>query len=186
MTIPTSLTLLRLCLIPVFALAFYLPGAWGHYTAGIIFAIASTTDWLDGYLARSLGQTTSFGSFLDPVADKLVVVVALVLLVSQPHLSYLALPAAVIVGREVAVSALREWMALIGKPSTVKVSYLGKVKTLIQMVALIALILYRPGHDWWLGLLGFILIYIAAALTLWTMILYLKNAWPELYSPANR
>lgn len=180
MTIPNQLTLLRILLIPVFVLVFYLPYGWNNTVACLIFALAAITDALDGYLARKLNQTSSLGAFLDPVADKLMVAVALVLLVQQNPDIYLALPAAVIIGREITVSALREWMAEIGARSKVAVSVLGKIKTVAQMVALSLLIF----HESVLGLpiysIGIVLLYIAALLTLISMFQYLASAWPKL------
>jgi CDP-diacylglycerol--glycerol-3-phosphate 3-phosphatidyltransferase len=182
MNIPNLLTLLRIFLIPVFVLIFYLPFHGNHVVSAIIFALAAFTDWLDGYLARSLGQISKLGAFLDPVADKLIIAIALVLLVSEQSLPYLAIPAAVIVGREIVVSALREWMAEIGKRASVAVSFIGKVKTFAQMLAIILLLLYIPGYNGWLGELGYLLLYVAALLTLWSMVLYLKAAWRDLTS----
>lgn len=184
LNIPNILTLMRIVLIPVFVLAFYLPWSWSHITAAIIFSIACATDWLDGYLARVLKQTSLFGAFLDPIADKLAVAVALVLLVGENHFFYMTLPAAIIVGREIIISGLREWMAELGKRASISVNYISKVKTALQMLALILLIAFKPETSW-LGVLGYILLYIAAVLTLWTMIAYLKLAWPELMKKNN-
>ncbi len=180
LTIPNVLTWLRISLIPIFVLFYYLPAHWAHMVAALIFALAAITDWLDGYLARSLNQTSPFGAFLDPVADKLMVAVALVLLVANAKMPFLALPAAIIVGREIVISALREWMAEIGKRASVAVSLIGKIKTGLQMVALVLLIMGRPWGQHFTLLIGYILIYIAAILTLWSMCMYLKAAWPEL------
>jgi CDP-diacylglycerol--glycerol-3-phosphate 3-phosphatidyltransferase len=177
--IPIALTFLRILLIPVFIVLFYLPFGWSYLASAAVFAIAGITDWLDGYLARKLGQTTSFGAFLDPVADKIMVVIALVLLVSNPHLPYISLAAAIIVGRECAISALREWMAEIGKRISVAVSYVGKVKTTLQIISIIALLAGNPKHPGILIYGGYILLYIAAILTIWTMIVYIKIAWPN-------
>lgn len=184
MNIPNIITFLRILLIPIFVVVFYLPFPGNHILSAIIFTLAALTDWLDGYLARSLGQTSKLGAFLDPVADKLIVAVTLVLLVGEQGLPYLAIPAAVIVGREIVVSALREWMAELGKRATLAVSLLAKFKTTVQMVALVVLLVYKPGGmgAWWLGPLGYLLLYVAALLTLWSMILYLKIAWPDLTS----
>lgn len=180
MTIPNQLTLLRIMLIPVFVLVFYLPFSWNNILACIIFILAAVTDVLDGYLARRLNQTSTLGAFLDPVADKLMVAVVLVLLVQQQPEMYLALPAAIIIGREITVSALREWMAEIGARSKVAVSVLGKVKTIAQMVAL-GFLIFRESV---LGLpvysIGLILLYFAAFLTLVSMFQYLLAAWPRL------
>jgi CDP-diacylglycerol--glycerol-3-phosphate 3-phosphatidyltransferase len=180
MGIPNLLTFLRILLIPIFILLFYLPFRGSHVMAAIIFTFAAMTDWLDGYLARSLDQVSKLGSFLDPVADKLIVVTALILLVGDHALPYLAIPAAIIVGREIMVSALREWMAEIGKRAHITVSQLGKIKTVVQMLALISLLLYKPGGWLVFTMLGYPLLYLAALLTLWSMCIYLKAAWHDL------
>ena len=180
MKIPMMFTLARLALIPVIVIFFYIPFPWAHMVSAIMFTLAGITDWLDGYLARKLHQTSRFGEFLDPVADKLVVVVALVLLVGNPHLPFIAIPAAIIVGREIAVSALREWMAELGKRTSVAVSYVSKIKTTVQIIAVIALLACTPSQQSLLMYLGYALLYIAAILTLWTMVMYLKAAWPDL------
>lgn len=180
MNIPNQLTLLRILLIPVFVLVFYLPLSWNNYFACLVFAIAAVTDVLDGYLARKLNQISSLGAFLDPVADKLMVAVALVLLVQQNPVMYLALPAAIIIGREITVSALREWMAEIGARNMVAVSVLGKIKTLAQMLALGFLIFRIPVFGMPVYEIGLVLLYIAAILTLISMIQYLLAALPEL------
>ncbi len=178
---PNIITFFRILIIPFFVLIFFLPFRWAHPCASVLFAIASLTDWLDGYLARALSQTTPLGAFLDPVADKLLVAVALVLLVGQKSMSLITIPAAIIIGREIVVSALREWMAELGKRSSIAVSMMGKVKTLIQMVSLVVLLWYQPEvSGLWLGILGHLLIYIAAGLTLWSMAIYLRAAWPVL------
>ena len=161
---------------------FYLaPSELRYFLAAFIFTVASLTDWLDGYLARKLGQQTPFGAFLDPVADKLIVAVALVLLVQMHASPWLALPALVIVGREIVVSALREWMARYSEKRSVAVSFLGKIKTVAQMVAIILLLGLGPKGDAFV-LFGFGLLYFSAFLTLWSMYEYLKIAWPELVS----
>jgi CDP-diacylglycerol---glycerol-3-phosphate 3-phosphatidyltransferase len=181
LTIPTILTLIRISAIPVFVVAFYLPTKWGHLIAAVVFALACATDWLDGYLARHWAQITRFGAFLDPVADKLTVAVALVLVVGEAHIPFLTIPAAIIVGREIVISALREWMAEIGKRTSVAVSMIGKIKTFFQMVSLTLLLIYRPeSSSMWLRILGTLLLDTAAILTLWSMIMYLKTAWPDL------
>ncbi len=133
---PNILTLLRIGIIPIFVIVFYLPIHSSHGICALLFFIAGITDWLDGYIARKYQLDISIGEFLDPVADKLVVAVALVLLVGQHDFPYLAVPSAVIVGREIVISALREWMAEIGKRASIAVSYVGKAKTLIQMFAI--------------------------------------------------
>lgn len=182
MNVPNSLTLVRIALIPVFAIAFYLPYQWSHIATTAIFGLAGLTDWLDGYLARRLAQTSAFGAFLDPVADKLMVTVVLVLLVQADPVPWLAIPAAIIIGREVAVSALREWMAALGERTRVAVAIVGKIKTVLQMVAL-ALMLYRePVFGLPTYALGFGLLYVAAVLTLWSMGEYLRAAWPVVFA----
>jgi CDP-diacylglycerol--glycerol-3-phosphate 3-phosphatidyltransferase/cardiolipin synthase len=178
MNIPNTLTLFRVALIPVFVGVFYLPTAWAHALSASVFGIAAITDWLDGFLARRLGQTSRFGAFLDPVADKLMVAAVLVLIVEADPRPLVAIPAIIIVGREIAVSGLREFMAEIGQRATVAVATIGKVKTVAQMVALL-LMLYRDDVGAFpTYLVGFLLLYAAAALTLWSMLVYLKAAWP--------
>ena len=180
MTVPNQLTLLRIVLIPIFVLVFYLPVSWSNILACAVFIIAAITDILDGYLARKLDQTSSLGAFLDPVADKLMVAAALVLLVQQHPTVMLALPSAVIIGREITVSALREWMAEIGTRKKLAVSGWGKVKTISQMVALGFLIFAEPLAGLPVYSIGLVLLYIAAILTLISMCQYLAAAWPEL------
>jgi CDP-diacylglycerol--glycerol-3-phosphate 3-phosphatidyltransferase len=180
MGIPNLLTLLRIILIPVFVLLYYLPFSWAHPAAALCFALAAITDWLDGFLARKLGQTSSLGAFLDPVADKLIVAVALVMIAANPNIYYVAIPAAIIVGREIVISALREWMAEIGKRTSVAVSMIGKFKTMLQMLSLIALLAYNPGAYSVLLYAGVTALYFAAALTIWSMVMYLYAAWPDL------
>ena len=180
MTTPTILTVFRIALIPVFILAFYLPVHWSGAASAVIFTLAAVTDWLDGFLARRMNQTSAFGAFLDPVADKLMVGVALVLLVEAHPSPWMAIPAAIIIGREIAVSALREWMAEIGESARVAVSLMGKVKTTCQMLAIIFLLYGEPLYDFPVDTAGFVLLYVAAALTLWSMTLYLRKAWPSL------
>jgi CDP-diacylglycerol---glycerol-3-phosphate 3-phosphatidyltransferase len=180
MNIPNQLTILRILLIPVFVLVYYLPYSWSNLFACIIFVLAAVTDILDGYLARKLDQTSSLGAFLDPVADKLMVAVALVLLVQQNPSIYLALAAAVIIGREITVSALREWMAEIGARKKVAVSVLGKIKTIAQMVALGFLIFEKSVLGLPVYTIGLVLLYIAAFLTIISMFQYLLAAWPKL------
>lgn len=179
MNLPNYLTILRILLIPIFIVVFYLPFSWASIVAGLIFTLACVTDMLDGYLARTLQQTSRFGAFLDPVADKLIVAITLVLLVGEKNIPFLAIPAAIIVGREIVVSALREWMAEIGQRTSLVVTFLGKIKTIFQMFALGFLIAFPPSTSW-LGVLGYVLLYIAAALTLWSMCVYVKIAWPDL------
>ncbi|MEO5703050.1 MAG: CDP-diacylglycerol--glycerol-3-phosphate 3-phosphatidyltransferase [Gammaproteobacteria bacterium] len=180
--IPNILTLVRIGLIPVFVLVFYLPFGWSHIATAVIFAVAAITDMLDGYLARKLGQVSALGAFLDPVADKLMIAVALVLLVQMHPTPLLAIPAAVIIGREIAISALREWMAELGKRTSVAVSVIGKFKTLSQMLALLFLLYREPIGGFPTVTVGYVLLYVAAVMTLWSMIIYLRAAWTGLIS----
>lgn len=185
LTLPNLLTLLRILLIPFLVACYYIPFAWAPIATAIIFVIAALTDWLDGLFARLLNQTSPFGRFLDPVADKLIVVTALILLVSDPKLPYIMIPVLVIVGREIAVSALREWMAEIGKRASLAVSFLGKFKTFLQMLAIIVLLATREGNEFLLLVTGYALIYTAALMTLWSMYMYIKIAWPDLTTPRD-
>jgi CDP-diacylglycerol--glycerol-3-phosphate 3-phosphatidyltransferase len=177
MNLANQLTLLRIFLIPLFVVVFYLPFGWSYFVSALIFSIAAITDWADGYVARKYNQTTPFGAFLDPVADKLMVAIALLLLVTQHHDSvWFVVAAAVIVGREIVISALREWMAELGQRASVAVSNIGKIKTTLQMTAIIVLLMNIP----MLMLLGYVALAGAAVLTLWSMIIYLRAAWPYL------
>ena len=178
-TLPNSLTLARVALIPVLIVAFYLPFSWGQRVAAVIFMIASITDWLDGYFARKLEQMSSFGAFLDPVADKLLVASSLLLLVGAGDRGYITIPAIIIVGREIIISALREWMAEVGSRASVAVNYVGKIKTAMQMTAVVLLLAFKPMMSW-LGVIGLISLYAAAFLTIWSMLAYLIVAWSEL------
>lgn len=181
MGIANILTLMRIALIPIFVLAFYLlPDAWARPATAGIFALAAITDGLDGWLARRLKQTSAFGAFLDPVADKLMVAVALVLLVQSHPSAWFAVPAAIIIGREIAVSALREWMAEIGGSASVAVSLVGKLKTMAQMLAVLLLLFHASIGPFPTFKAGIALLYISATLTLWSMIIYLHAAWPRL------
>jgi CDP-diacylglycerol--glycerol-3-phosphate 3-phosphatidyltransferase len=178
---PNTLTWLRICAIPLIALLFfYVPSPWGDPSAGLLFAAAGITDSLDGYLARRLGQTSRLGAFLDPVADKLIVAVALVLLVSKDPRPLITLTAAVIIGREITISALREWMAEIGERRKVAVSQLGKYKTVLQIVGLSFMLFRMPLFGLDIYKIGVVLTVIAAAATLVSMVAYLRAAWPEL------
>ncbi len=183
MNVPNSLTLLRVLLIPVFVLVFYLPFRWSNEAVTAIFAIAAVTDWLDGFLARRLRQISRLGAFLDPVADKLMVAAALVLLVQRHPSIWLAVPALIIIGREIAISALREWMAGIGASRRVAVSLMGKVKTTAQMTALLLLLYGEPLGPIPTFEVGLACLFIAAGLTLWSMLRYLIAAWPDLRAP---
>lgn len=173
---PNILTMSRLVLIPVLIAVFYLPWAWSNYMAAGIFLVASFTDWLDGYLARKWEQVTLFGAFLDPVADKVLVSTCLLMLVGTKGVHYITLPAIVIVGREIAISALREWMAEWGKRASVAVGWMGKIKTALQMIALVLLLAFHAQHTWY-GALGVILLYLAAIMTIWSMIVYMRIAF---------
>jgi CDP-diacylglycerol--glycerol-3-phosphate 3-phosphatidyltransferase len=180
MNIPIFLTFVRIGLIPIFAIAYYLPVSWANIATTAVFVLAGITDWFDGYLARRLNQTSAFGAFLDPVADKLMVAVALILLMQTHPNAWMAVPAAIIIGREIAVSALREWMAELGQRAHVAVSFLGKYKTALQMLALILLLYHDPLLDLPIQMTGFILLYAAAGLTVWSMFVYLEAAWKVL------
>ena len=186
LNIPNVLTLARIVLIPIFLLIAYWPPAIGvgghegsmtrHLILTGLFVLAAITDWLDGYLARALNQSSAFGRFLDPVADKLMVAAALVVLVQwQPTIS-MAFAAIVIISREITISALREWMAELGARTSVAVSYVGKLKTTFQMIAISVFLLnWKPIEP-----LAYVLLYAAVVLTLWSMVIYLKAAWPWL------
>jgi CDP-diacylglycerol--glycerol-3-phosphate 3-phosphatidyltransferase/cardiolipin synthase len=185
--LPNALTWLRILMIPaILALFYLLPYPWADPAACAAFALAGITDSLDGYYARKLGLTSRLGAFLDPVADKLIVAAALVLIVSKDARWFVVIGAVVIIGREIAVSALREWMAEIGARGRIKVSILAKYKTIMQIVGL-SLLLFRedlfgiPTYK-----LGLVLTLVAAVLTLWSMVLYLRLAWPELRGSAEQ
>jgi len=180
MNIPNILTLLRILLIPVFVGVFYLPWNGANELTTLVFALAAITDWFDGYLARRWNQTSAFGAFLDPVADKLIVATALVFLVQANPSPWLAIPAAIIIGREITISALREWMAEIGQRAKVAVSMIGKIKTTAQMIALLLLLYNDPLLGLPIYKIGLVLLYIAAILTFWSMIVYLRAAVPIL------
>jgi CDP-diacylglycerol--glycerol-3-phosphate 3-phosphatidyltransferase len=190
---PNLLTLLRILLIPVFLIAYYLPMDWAPQLSMALFILAAVTDWLDGYLARRLNQMSRFGAFLDPVADKLMVASALVLLAADADIQRQVLDARlftavvlVIIGREIAVSALREWMAELGERTHVAVSLVGKFKTSAQMVAIPFLLYQDPLLGFSVIRIGEWLLYVAAALTLWSMAIYLKAAWPSLMGRNHR
>jgi len=182
MNVPNTLTEVRIVLVPVLVIVFYLPFSWAPMACAAIFALAAVTDWADGFLARRLSQISTFGAFLDPVADKLMVAVALVLLLQHDPTLWLAIPAAIIISREIVVSALRELMAELGQRATVAVATLGKIKTVSQMAALL-LMLYR--HDFGplpVYRIGTVLLYLATILTIWSMVVYLRAAWPVMTS----
>lgn len=187
LNLPNTLTWIRIILIPLIVLVYYLPHywpvippVWAGPVAAIIFSLAGITDWLDGYLARKLNQTSAFGAFLDPVADKLMISTALVLIVSEHPHWFVALPAAIIIGREIAVSALREWMSELGGRDQVRVSGIGKYKTTAQITALIMMLWEHK--LWYIPMfeVGYGFLLAAAILTLWSMWKYLAAAWPLL------
>jgi len=192
LTLPTWLTLLRIVMIPVLVLVFYLPYKWTHFAATAVFGLAAITDWLDGWIARRWRMHTAFGAFLDPVADKLMVAVALILIVQGHPTPWMAFWAAVIIGREIAVSALREWMAELGKRATVRVAMIGKIKTTAQMIALLCLLYsVSPSNTVtaiWLGKplfhIGDWMLAVAALLTLASAFQYLHAAWGSLQGEA--
>lgn len=191
---PNLLTFIRLAAIPFLVFFFYLPVSWSHLAATLVFALACLTDWLDGYLARYLQQSTTLGAFLDPVADKLMVSTALILIVAEPTFRYvstnsalvsiptplLTIPAAIIVAREIIVSALRELMAELGKRASVAVSSLGKIKTTFQMIALVILIYCDNSSNFWFVFCGYVTLYVAAILTIWSMCIYVRAAYRQL------
>lgn len=188
MNFPIALTWLRIAMIPLIVGLFYIPHDWlsmplRDTIAALAFVIAAVTDWLDGWLARRWNQTSSFGAFLDPVADKLMVCAALLILLDLNRVD--ALIAFVIIGREITISALREWMAKIGASGSVAVNWLGKFKTAAQMVAIPCLLYNRPLYGVSTELAGQILIAIAAILTLWSMFYYLRRAWPEIQKKSD-
>lgn len=181
--LPIFLTWLRIVAIPLLIAVYYVPDAWlyGHsrdLAATVLFCAAAITDWFDGYLARKLNQTSAFGAFLDPVADKLMVAAALIVLVQLGRTD--AIIATIIIGREITISALREWMAQIGAHKSVAVSMLGKIKTTAQMLSIPMLLFYAPVGGIDVVNAGTWLMYVAAALTLWSMGYYMRMAWPEI------
>jgi CDP-diacylglycerol--glycerol-3-phosphate 3-phosphatidyltransferase len=184
------LTWIRIAAIPLVVVIFMLPGVWARYWAGFIFTLAGLTDWLDGYLARRLNLTSKFGAFLDPVADKLMVSTALILIIwaapkhqvafLQAHEVVLAVCAAVIIGREIVISALREWMAELGERHHVAVTGVAKFKTILQLVGVGAMLFTYPVFGLPVYEVGFVLVTLAGVLTIWSMVIYLKAAWPHL------
>ncbi len=183
--LPNTLTWLRIIMIPAIVVLFHLPYWWGDPAACAAFAMAGITDSLDGYYARKYGQITRLGAFLDPVADKLIVASALVLIVSKDPRWYVVIVAIIIIGREIAVSALLEWMAEIGARGRLAVSVWGKYKTIAQIVGLSCLLFRRDLFGLPIYQIGLVLTAVAAVLTLWSMILYLRLAWPELRGSAR-
>ena len=172
-------------MIPLVVIFFFV-GGWGRQVAAILFLLAGLTDWLDGYLARRLGQTSPFGAFLDPVADKLIVGVALVLIVhghEGPYGFVVTISSAIIIGREIAISAVREWMALLGARQRVAVVQVAKIKTIVQVIAIFLLLYARDLYTVSAYEIGILLLFLAAALTMWSMFIYLRAAWPAIVNP---
>lgn len=188
-TIPNQITVFRIILIPVFIAVFYLPVSWHHFGAFCVFWLAAVSDALDGYLARKLNMSSAFGAFIDPVADKLMVVSALVIIIEEYNQWWISIPALLMISREVFVSALREFMSSRGKRDSVAVSTMGKYKTAAQMLALMGLI-WRPDYDiplilfdfpqWLFVFLTYSFYFVATVLTVWSMLSYFKSAWPEM------
>ena len=179
-TIPTALTLFRIALLPVMVVVFYAPLRGANIAAAGIFIAAAVTDWLDGWVARRWNMSSAFGAFLDPVADKLMVAVTLFLLVQSNPTPLLAVTSAVIVGREISISALREWMAEIGQRATVRVATLGKIKTAMQIFAIVVLLHQHDLEELRFYRVGEALLVVAAGLTIWSGLLYVRAAWPIL------
>ncbi len=179
-TVPNLLTYFRILAIPTFVIVFYLPMEWARPASGILFGVAALTDWLDGYLARRLNQTSSFGAFLDPVADKLIVSTALVLLVQSDPAIPMTLVAIVIIGREITISALREWMSSMGELAQVSVTDFAKWKTTLQMFGIFFMLYEYPQFGWPIYGIGMALLLVAVVLTLWSMADYLRAAWPVM------
>jgi CDP-diacylglycerol--glycerol-3-phosphate 3-phosphatidyltransferase/cardiolipin synthase len=187
MNVPIILTWLRIAMIPLVVGLFYLPDSWmggsaRDALAAVSFVIAALTDWFDGFLARRWNQTSAFGAFLDPVADKLMVCAALIVLLDLGRVD--AFVSLIIVGREITISALREWMARIGASASVAVHRLGKFKTAAQMIAIPCLLYYQPVYGLSTRVLGDVLILVAAVLTVWSMLYYLQRAWPAIRAKA--
>lgn len=180
-----QLTMCRILLIPLIVVVFYSPYDWRFPVSAILFGIAGLTDWLDGYIARKYNLSTPFGAFLDPVADKLMVAVALALLIELHSSIWFTLPAAVIICREIVISALREWMAELGKRGTVAVGMVGKIKTTLQIISILLLLFFDPSKHLMMKYVGLVTLYIAAVLTLWSMYVYLKAAWPSFKEGAG-
>lgn len=180
LNLPLALTMSRVAIIPAVLGLFYVDWPHARQWACVLFAVAGFTDWLDGYLARKWNQTTKFGAFLDPVADKLLVAVSLVMLLRDEPGGVMAVLVAIIISREITISALREWLAVLGQRTTASVSALGKVKTGFQMTAIGMLIWQQPFYGLPIYQIGYLCLFIAAALTIWSMAIYLKAAWPLL------
>lgn len=180
LNLATILTLARIAAIPVVVICFYWPAPFARPLAGVVFGLAAITDFIDGYLARNYGQASRFGAFLDPVADKLIVAIALVLLVQSNPKFFVDVIAIIIIGREITVSALREWMATVGARDTVAVSWAGKVKTTLQMFGIAFMVYEQPLFGVDIYHMGFMLLVVAAGMTLWSMFVYLRAAWPSM------
>lgn len=178
--LPTALTLGRVAVIPVVLALFYIDWKHARQAAALLFVAAAFTDWLDGWLARRWNQTSNFGAFLDPVADKLLVAVALVMLLRDHSTGLMGILVAIIIGREITISALREWLAELGQRKRVAVGMVGKVKTALQMTAISLMLWKLPVASIPVYQLGYGLLFAAAALTLWSMVVYLRAAWPVL------
>jgi CDP-diacylglycerol--glycerol-3-phosphate 3-phosphatidyltransferase len=186
LTIPNLLTLLRIALLPVMVIVFYAPFRGANVAAAGIFVFAAITDWLDGWIARRFRMGSAFGAFLDPVADKLMVAVTLFLLVQQNPTPMLAVTSAVIVGREISISALREWMAEIGRRAAVGVAMIGKIKTVMQIVAIVVLLHQHDVPELRYYRIGEALLVVAAGLTIWSALVYVRAAWPALRDPPEK
>ncbi len=178
--LPTVLTLSRIAALPVAVFVYYLPFRYAHPMAAILVVLIGLTDFLDGYLARKWNQGTPFGAFLDPVADKLAVVVALIVIATTYNNLLITIAAMIVIGREIIISSLREWMASIGSQTSVAVQYVGKVKTMLQAVAILFLVWSNPASPEWVFLCGAFFLFLAVVLTLWSMVVYLRKAWPTL------
>ena len=177
---PTILTIGRVAVIPVVLGLFYVDWSQARHAAALLFIAAAFTDWLDGYLARAWNQTSNFGAFLDPVADKLLVAVALVMLLRDDPRSVMGVLVAIIIGREITISALREWLAELGQRARVAVGMLGKLKTVAQMTAIGLMLWQTPLGPVPVYEIGYVLLFLASALTIWSMIQYLRAAWPVM------
>ncbi len=184
--LPNILTIVRILLIPVLVIVYCLEKEWTYLIAGLIFTFACLTDWFDGYLARKLKQTSTLGALIDPLADKLIVTVTMVLIVSAPHLQNVLIPAMIIVGREITISSLREWMSDLGKKASIRVGQVGKIKTLIQMLSLGTLLAISPTTPRFVIIFGYILLYLAAIFTIVSMFIYLRLAWKELAASSTK
>ncbi|HWT16721.1 MAG TPA: CDP-diacylglycerol--glycerol-3-phosphate 3-phosphatidyltransferase [Patescibacteria group bacterium] len=180
LTIPNLLTLFRIALVPILVATFYLDFKGAHIIAAVMFAVGAITDWLDGWIARRFGQMSAFGAFLDPVADKLTVTVTLFLIVQADPSPLMAIVCAVIVGREITISALREWMSEIGERKHVSVAGIGKIKTIVQMVAISFLLWREPILGLGIYVIGQWLLFVAAFLTIWSAAIYMRAAWPVI------